>query len=164
LVWLFDIALLIRRLGQRLDWDALLRLATDWRLNWPCRTALAEVEATLGAVVPPAVTEALTRQQPAWRDRLALWHAPRDAGRPIRSILVELLTSAGWREKLAYLRMVVWPHRDHLATVYPLRHPGWLIAAHAWRWLRVPCRVLSRGWRRPAPGAPASWPGGCLPV
>jgi hypothetical protein len=50
----------------------------------------------------------------SWRDRLALWHAPRDGDHLARSFAVNLLTTPGCRFKLGYVRDVLVPDRDYM--------------------------------------------------
>ena len=57
----------------------------------------------------------------SWRDRLALWHAPRDGKNMMASFLVNALTTPGFRFVLGYLRDVFLPDRDYLGE-WSIRH------------------------------------------
>jgi hypothetical protein len=68
LIWLWDIALLARRVEKREAWPEVLEGARRWRLERPCFYALAYARAHLGAPVPEAVLEVL-RPRMGWRER-----------------------------------------------------------------------------------------------
>ncbi len=68
LIWLWDIALLVRRVDAAGEWDAVLARARGLRLERPCFYALAWVRAHLGAPVPEACLAAL-RPRMDWRER-----------------------------------------------------------------------------------------------
>ena len=68
LIWLWDIALLARRIEARGDWDAVLAGARRWRLERPCYYALAYAAHHLDAPVPdPVLAELAPRMD--WRER-----------------------------------------------------------------------------------------------
>jgi len=73
LAWPLDLALLVRRQGDGLDWGAVVERAGRWRMRGAVYFALRRVEDRFAAGVPGAV---LTRLRPrgargAWLDRLA---------------------------------------------------------------------------------------------
>jgi hypothetical protein len=41
------------------------------------------------------------------------------------------------------------PDPAHMAGVYGPRHPGWLLAAHVWRIMRIPMRLVAKFRSRP---------------
>lgn len=136
-LWLYDIHHFIRANGASLNWAALLETARQCKLTLPLRVALQRVEALFGASVPAAVVARLRRQPVGLRDRLALWHAPRDDAHPVGHLLVDLMCTNGLRFRLGYAAAVLLPQREHLATIYPRRHRGWTICAHGSRVLRT---------------------------
>jgi len=62
-------------------------------------------------------------------DRLVLWQSPRDADHAIAHSVVNVVSLSGVRDRLAYVRAVMWPGRGHLASAYPYRHRGWRLVA-----------------------------------
>ena len=75
-----------------------------------------------------------------------LCQAPRDAEHPTAAMLVNLLSTPGWRFRMAYLGAVLFPDHGHLQQLYAGRHVGWQVAAHAVRAGRAIGRVI-----RPTP-------------
>ncbi|MCP3903371.1 MAG: SET domain-containing protein-lysine N-methyltransferase [Planctomycetes bacterium] len=129
----------------RVDWDRFLALADRWRLTHAVRRGLDAA----GSPIPDDVADRLRRMHVGWRDRLALWHAPRDREHLTASALVVLLTTPGIRFKLAYLAQIMLPDGRYLDE-WSLRHgcPAWL--APIARCVR-PLRHVARWWPRRAP-------------
>ena len=59
LIWQLDLALLILRYGDTLDWDAVIERAERWRIRGPVFFALREVRDRLEAAVPAWVLDRL---------------------------------------------------------------------------------------------------------
>jgi len=59
LIWQLDLALLILRYGDTLDWDAVIERAGRWRIRGPVFFALREVRDCLEAAVPAWVLDRL---------------------------------------------------------------------------------------------------------
>ena len=133
--WLEDITRWIDRYEARIDWGGVLAKAQSWNLALPVREGLSRVQHEYGTVCPPEVSVRLSRLRVGWRDRLALWQAPRDAGHPAAHVAVNVLCTPGWRFRLAYLVAVLIPDKAHMGDWYPRRHWGWLPCAHVLRWL-----------------------------
>ncbi len=87
------------------------------------------------SIVPEWVLMELARQGASWRDRLALWQAPRDGRSPVAHVLVSALTAPKLTTGLAFLGAVMLPGAAHMAGTYPYRHAGWLPVAHLFRWI-----------------------------
>lgn len=145
--WLEDIRRWITAFGAQLDWDRFLGAVESWRLALPVRRALARTERAFGPLLPESVSHRLDDASVNLFDRLALWHAPLDAEHPIRHVLVNALSTPGWRFRLAYLGAVVLPSKAHMADWYVPRHWGWLPCAHVLRWLTPAISFLPRHWR-----------------
>ncbi len=150
LLWLYDIKRLTDRQGHNIDWTRVIQQTRAWRLSLPIRRAIQTTQHLFGPICPTEVTAALATHKPNWRDRLALYHAPRDAASPAAHLLVNLLTTPGLRFKLAYLLALLLPGRAHLRSVYPYRHPAWVPFAHAWRILRALTRLAKLPFRAAA--------------
>jgi hypothetical protein len=133
---------------SQIDWDVFLHTVAKWRLAHPVRQAVRVVEHRHGAICPPAVTERLSRMAVTWRDRLALWHAPRDAASPVGHVLVNSVCTPGWRFVLSYLLAVALPDKRHMADWYGRRHWGWVPCAHAARLVSPLLTRIPLFWRR----------------
>jgi len=149
--WLHDCKRWADAHQSQIDWDVFLLSVANWRLAHPVRQAVRVIEHRHGAVCPPAVTQRLSRMAVTWRDRLALWHAPRDAASPVGHVVVNSLCTPGWRFVLSYLLAVALPDKRHMAEWYGRRHWGWVPCAHV---ARLASPLLSRIpllWRRFTP-------------
>lgn len=144
--WQDDIRLWIETFGPALDWTQLVRRADEWGVALPLRTALCRVARATGVSPPIETMNILAASPVAWRDRLALWQAPRDATHPFMHVLVNLLCTPGRRFRLGYLRAMALPDRLHMGEWYCRRHPGWLPFSHLLRWCWPAIRHLPRLW------------------
>lgn len=146
LLWLYDIYRFAAENSDQLDWPPLVARARTWGLLHPLRVGLCRTESVFGAFLPANARAALNHAHPSVLDRLVLWHAPRDEAHPLGHVAVNVLSIRGWRPRLRYLSAVLRPAREHLGGLYPWRHPGWTVCAHAWRVLRAVGRGV--GMRR----------------
>jgi len=142
LLWLLDIKRLVDAHGSALDWAEIVARARQWHLSFPLLRAMTATQAALGPACPIDVTRQLARLPVGWRDRLTLWEAPRDAGSPLAHVVVNLISTHGIRFPAGYLLAHLLPGCDHLAEMYPWRHPGWQFCAHLWRVLRRPLKFV----------------------
>ncbi|MCH7873267.1 MAG: nucleotidyltransferase family protein [Planctomycetes bacterium] len=147
-VWLDDIRRWAAARRGEIDWERLLQATRVWRLALPVRRALARVEDEFGPVCPPSVRLRLGELRVNWRDRLALWQAPRDRDHPASHVAVNLLCTPGPRFVLGYLLAMVLPDRGHMGEWYIRRHRGWLACAHLLRWMGPLLRRIPRFWTR----------------
>ncbi len=113
-LWLADIARWTRSRRDQIDWDRLLDTVERWRLGLPVLSAVEAAQRLFGPVCPPRIHAALAAMRPGWRDRLVLWHAPRDGKRRLVAFAINLLTTPGLRFKLGYLRDVLLPDRAYM--------------------------------------------------
>ncbi|MHC4217797.1 MAG: nucleotidyltransferase family protein [Planctomycetota bacterium] len=127
-LWLRDIARWVEVRGDEIDWDCFLAKVSDWHLARPVRSAMDAAEREVGEILPPHVRTQLAAMPDNWRDRLALWHAPRDGDHLTRSFMVNLLTTPGSRFKLGYVRDVLVPDREYMdgwRSRNDCSSPGW---------------------------------------
>lgn len=141
LIWLYDIKRLVDVAGDTLDWGLVANTARRWRVSHPMRCTLLRLREDLEPVGIPSLVDRLAEHRVSWRDRLVLAHAPFDAASPVVHVVINLLTTPGWRFRAGYLWALMRPGRGHLEEVYPFRHFGWTVAAHAWRGLRAAGRM-----------------------
>jgi hypothetical protein len=151
LKWLYDLKLWLDRYGDRLDIGLLADKCRTWRLAWPVRLALEQMEGLFGETSPylQRMLNALRSQRVGWRDRMVVTQSPRDASYPLLAVVVNLLCAPGLRFRAGYLRAVLLPSRSHLAQLYPRRHPGWPLVAHLVRIGRHLTRRFTSSVARP---------------
>lgn len=146
LLWLYDIYRFAAENSDQLDWSLVMARARAWGVLHPLRVCLHRTESVFGSFLPANTRTALNHAHSGVLDRLALWHAPRDEAHPLGHVAVNVVCIRGWRPRLRYLAAVLRPAREHLGGLYPWRHPGWTVCAHAWRVLRAVGRGV--GMRR----------------
>lgn len=144
--WLHDIDCWIRAHRRDLDWDRFLATVESWKLTGAVRSGIDAARRLSGPACPDDVQRRLGALRTNWRDRLALWHAPRDRRHMTRSFVVNVLTTPGVRFVLGYVRDVLVPDRAYLdewCTRHRCRRPTWAL------FLRFLGPLLSRA---PRPG------------
>ncbi len=144
--WLADIDGWIRARRDEIDWDRFLANVESWRLVAAVRSGIAATADAYGASCPDAVLSRLSALRSNWRDRLALWHAPRDGQHLACSFLVNAVTTPGPRFVLGYLRDIVLPERNYLGDWCLRHHCPWPGAAVVLRYVwplvkRIPGRI-----------------------
>ncbi len=132
-VWLQDISRWTNGHQSEIDWDRFVLTVKRWGLALPVRRGITRAEHGFGQVCPRDVVRRLSDECAGWRDRLALWQAPRDAAHPAAHVAVNALCTPGWRFVLSYLLAAGLPDRGHMAEWYPYRHRAWLPLAHMLR-------------------------------
>lgn len=140
--WLYDIHCWLCTHGASLDLRRVVERCRAWRLDAAIRFALTRVESAFGASRSLAALLAEFPRRGGLSDRLVLWQAPHGDSRHATDVFVNALTTQGWRRRLAYLSAVLLPDAAHLQQIYPHRHFGWPVAAHATRAWRVVTRPL----------------------
>jgi hypothetical protein len=142
-IWLYDLKRFVDRQSGPLDWTQVVDRARRWGVALAAYKALVEAESLLGPFVPTDAVRSLLVPRPGWRERLMLWHAPRDAASPLMHVLCNTLGLRGLPARLAYARAMLVPHRRHLGESYPFRHPGWPACAHLCRIARNTGRIAT---------------------
>lgn len=143
LLWLLDIHRYARRFANEINWQAFADRAISMKLAWPTLAAIRAATEAFGASVPETVVSTLESTSAGWADRLALWQAPRDDQHPVARLLVDALVGGGAKDQLAYLGALLVPQRAHMADLYRVHHPGWLVCAHIWRVVRAGTRGIT---------------------
>ncbi len=127
--WLADIDGWIRAARDEIDWDRFLANVESWRLVAAVRSGIEAAANAFGEACPDDVRRRLSSMRTNWRDRVALWHAPRDRQHLACSFLVTALTTPGPRFVVGYVRAVFLPDREYIGE-WCLRHGcPWPVAA-----------------------------------
>lgn len=142
-IWLYDLKALSEHYADVLDWKAVAARAMQWQVTLAVRKAIEQAESLFGEICPRDVMRKLADAQPTWRERLTLWHTPRDASSPLVHVACNLACLRGVKRKAAYLAAMLAPGKGHLAASYPFRHAGWTWCAQAMRALRTVGRAVS---------------------
>jgi len=139
LVWLYDVALYLRRRGHTLDWDQLVADARRWAIDARLRVVLELCERTLGVGAPAEVIGELGRPRPGFVEGCAhravialnrLSERLQRRGAPSRRLVgwLDVLgdRATGW----SHMWNSVFPPAGYLATRYPGLAPTIARRAH----------------------------------
>src|SRR5262249_51417634 len=108
LIWLVDIAELVRALPEGWDWDEFCAETIQRDLAMPVATSLRRAERWLGLEVPAEALAALCRAASRPQERRA-WRAARAGRSELRGIYKSVLAQPGTRARLAFLwQGLVW--------------------------------------------------------
>ena len=149
-MWLEDLRHWVAAHRGEIDWERFLDTVRAWGLALPVRQAVRLADERLGEVCPPDVAQRLLEMHSSWRDRLALWQAPRDSFHPVMHVAVNVLCTPCRRFTLDYLMAVMIPDRGHMEVWYNRRHWAWLPCAHALRWCWPVVKHFHRLWGLPS--------------
>lgn len=119
--WSFDLALLLARDGEYLDWDEILDAARAFGLAPAFRAAVSHVSDLWGVSVAKEVQMQIAKVESKAGDRMAFWVA--SAPKPAARIVMDGLSMSGLRKKLAYLFHMFFPSPRYMVTRYRVRHP-----------------------------------------
>ena len=133
LIWSYDLARLLARDRERLNWDAWLDAVERFGLALAARSALTQVAQTWGVRAPDAVTARLNLSRPEWRDRaaFALITAQRDSAR----FLLDTVSQPGLSARAQFLWCHLFPSPAYLRERYRVRTARQLPFFYAWRFV-----------------------------
>jgi hypothetical protein len=123
-----DLALLISRAGEALDWSQVIGRAADWRLVIPLQQALARLHELWPGGVPADAAAELGRMQPTGSElRLVRWAV--DHPTPAWNTLLAVVTLPGLRRRAGYLLEQMFPSPAYMRGRYGPQRPGlWPLA------------------------------------
>ena len=122
LLWLSDVAELIRRYDSELDWELLLEQAQNCRLVLSVRQVLTRAFLLLAAPIPEELLAKLTTLQPSpAEEQVFAWHtaAERSVAQRIYS---DLAHTPGWPKRIGYVLAKLFPSRSYMMPRYQIRH------------------------------------------
>jgi hypothetical protein len=134
LLWFNDLALLLRRFQEDLDWELLLRQAQAPGFTLAAQTLLPALAQDWAAPVPDVVLTRLRAMpvSPA-EARLAHWRAA-PARPPAQRFWADFWLLPGWRKQLAFALASLFPSRAYMRHRYGVRHRLLLPAYYLYRW------------------------------
>ena len=142
--WFYDIHLLVKREGQRIQWDELVARAREFRWAPALHVALAGTAARFAPPLPAGLLESLMDGTDS-RDQALVQRKTRPQSR--WQSTTDQLTSLSWRARLRLLLAYFLPspafvrkrYRPHPAWLWPLFYP--------YRWLDMLRDGLATSWR-----------------
>lgn len=131
LIWLYDIALLVKTRGNEIQWREAETFAQAAHFARPMRYVLDETRAWWGTILPTE-TEPLFRANP-WDVNERIVYALTTAARTHARVLADVLNTRGARRKLDFVRHYLFPNPKYMRERYAIRHEGLLPLYYARR-------------------------------
>ncbi len=154
LKWWLDLAELIRRAGDRLDWPGLLRRAEACALVIPLQETLPALVAVWGVRVPPEVLARTAAMQSSAAERRV--HASLTAARrPVaQRFWADLSGLPTWPARIRFAWSQIVPSPAYMVSRYRPRRRWLLPLLYPWRWLTGMAGALAHGATRLQQRAP----------
>lgn len=134
LLWQHDIAEALHFHRDRLDWSLLLRKAAEYDLVLSLQQVLPPVVHQWNTPVPPGALERVAQLTPSPAERRVFkWLTARQ--RPvIQRFWADLATMPGWRPRLRYGLVSLFPSAAYMRQRYAIRHDALLPLYYPYRW------------------------------
>ncbi len=131
LIWLYDLALLLARYGQQIQWDEVTEAARQFGLSQALHTTLARVNDRWGISVPAHASARLNALRPDRTERVlfALITAQHNDAQAI----VNGLSMPGVRAKLGFWLRYLWPSPTYMRERYGIRDARLTPFYYVWR-------------------------------
>lgn len=154
-LWLCDIAEVLRRYRSEIDWTLVVERARAFHLALALRQTLERAAAELGADVPGDVRDRLAglRASPAERRAAAVINAGYSLG---QRFWIDMFASTSWGARLAYFGARMFPSLTYMQHRYGVTHRVLIPLCYPYRWflgchhLITTLRSRGRGNARPA--------------
>ena len=112
----YEIAALILRSGQALNWKFVLTTASTWRVTIPLQRMLTDIDRLWPGIIPANAHEAAQQLKPSWGERFIDWCLTNSTRKEAIIIILSCLNTPG----------LFWRLRFFLETAFPgsayLRH------------------------------------------
>ena len=156
LLGLYDVAALLHKFGDAMDWD--LALDTAKRFEWgeSLRAAVERAQMTFNVAVSDSVNARLASLRATRRERLARVLAEPDAHQA--AFLFDGLDQGDWRRRMRYLGRSLFPAAEFMRVHGPIRNRRDL----AWQYILRLGRGMYRIPRALWAGVTQLWKGGVL--
>jgi hypothetical protein len=129
--WLYDIALLLRRYGERIDWKELADAATAFELRPVLQMALKDVAQVWNVALLPTEETTMVRLKPSLGER---WVVAVNTARHVDAGEVWNVASlGGWRKRLGYLGQTLFPGSKYMQERYGITNARLVPAYYLWR-------------------------------
>jgi len=116
LLWLWDIALLARKIGEAGTWAELQTGIASYGLQRPCFYALSYVDAHLAAPVPASLLDTL-RPDMDWRERQMFRRFMQHETVPFLAERVFARMQPDFMHRMAFWRETIWPRAEIRAQI-----------------------------------------------
>jgi hypothetical protein len=135
-LWWHDIAAVLERYRDAMDWPLVLSRIDDYGLLPAVRPVLTRAVEEWGAPMPVEVLHALRGRQHS-REELHVYTQLVSGQRPAgRRFWTDLTSTPGWRQRLRFARANLFPSAAYMRERYTIPHPLLLPLYYPYRWLR----------------------------
>ncbi len=135
LLWLCDIAEVIVRAGEKLDWAALLERARSYDLLLPLQQVLPQLADEWQAPIPPAALEHLRETRPSPEESRLHTRLTAHRRSVARRFWDHLAGQPTWTKRLRFAWDSLFPSPAYMRERYAIRHPLLLPFYYPYRWL-----------------------------
>lgn len=135
LLWLHDVAEVLFRYHDKIDWEALLNKAKTYDLVLSMQYVINRVNSDWNMKLSVEILDKLNSLQPSDRERQVVnWL--RATNRPVaQRFWVDLATSENWRRRIAYAWRNLFPGASYMRRRYQIKNSYLLPAYYPYRWL-----------------------------
>jgi len=134
LVALHDIAEVIAKYGEGLNWSELLERCQEYRLVLTLRRVLERINLYWDGLIPATAMDRLSALQPSGEEqRVVAWQT--GTRRPALDFRSSLRYIPTWRQRLRFARAVLFPSPAFMQYRYRIAHPLLLPFFYAYRLL-----------------------------
>jgi hypothetical protein len=138
LLWLYDLALLLKQHGTEIDWDAALTFARASHVTRSMYEILIQVEQWWDVCAPPSFLASLSATRIGVNERIAF--ALMAANRNEARALSDALATPGAVNKLRYAARHLFPAPAYMTQHYRIPHPALLPLYYA-------RRIVESSWK-----------------
>jgi hypothetical protein len=133
-LWLHDIALLVRRKGETIDWQEVAARAREFDLVVSLAQTLRRVVADWRIELRGAA-RAIEGLRPSSAELKALERLARPPASELERVRGDL-SGMSARQRVRFLRSSLFPSLEYMRERYRIRHPALLPLYYPYRWLR----------------------------
>lgn len=134
ILWRHDVAEVLRRYGDELEWPCVLQRAVEYELVLPLQQVVMEVAEQWQVALPAGVQEQLVELQPSAHERKVYAGMTAD-NRPVaRRFRADLAGIPGWDGRLRYAWRHMFPSALYMRQRYAVRRDILLPFYYLYRW------------------------------
>jgi len=138
LMWLQDIAELIHRYPDQIDWAQLLIQVPAFHLVLPVQQVLQQLAVDWAIPIPREVMEQILALKPSAREaRVFGWLRAFPLAATLRSFLADLVGAVSWPQRFRYAWNTIFPSPSYMRQRYQILSPWLTPFYYPYRWLRA---------------------------
>jgi putative nucleotidyltransferase-like protein len=143
LIWSYDIAQLIARCSNALDWDEIIEAAEEFGLSQLLLKSLTETRERWRVSAPATVYARLAAAHTPLKGRMTFGAANSVSGGPLD--LINGLSLIGARRRLNYWMRLAFPNVSYMRARFQIRNSALLPLSYLWRVGRAFCLISRAG-------------------